>query len=200
MRGLVSKRAPRREGGLRWNGDCSHPKRGDRMNFLKLRLTAVGILSIAICTMGELAQAAPDSKKAPHADAKSGARDLAPAPSVEGNPERRAPEPQDKAPGAASSNPFEAQTAELWRCRYTVAASRRKTPASVRVGKLALRFSVDTKGVATDPVVVALEPADPDVLVCIKREIERWRLIPAPPAPVPVDLEVSLDLRDVATK
>lgn len=169
------------------------------MNNLKQHLS-VGILGLAVCMIGASANAAPDSKKPPAPNVKGGDRDLAPAPFVEGDPERVAPQTADKAPDPATANPFAAQTAELWRCRYTVAASQRKAPASVRVGKLAVRFSVDTKGVAADPVVVALEPADPDVLVCVKREIERWRLIPVPPAPVPVDVEVSLALRDVASR
>lgn len=120
---------------------------------------------------------------------------IVPAKSVRDDHEKPAPVVDDKASAkSVTTNPFAKQTDELWRCRYQVAAAARLAPGKVQAGKLILRFTVDTNGVPANTNVVAVEPADPDVLTCVKQEINRWRLLPVPLQAVPVEVEVSLAL------
>jgi len=95
-------------------------------------------------------------------------------------------------------NPFAKQTDELWRCRYQVAAASRRYPDKVLAGRMLIRFTVDTSGVPINATVVALEPTDPDVLVCVKQAISRWRLLPLPLQAIPIEVEVSLALPQVS--
>ena len=118
---------------------------------------------------------------------------IVPAKSVRDKREKPAPAMEDKAETKpVTINPFGKQTDELWRCRYQVAAATRRSPDKVQAGRMLLRFTVDTNGIPVNTNVVALEAADPDVLVCVKQEINRWRLLPVPSQPLPIEVEVSL--------
>lgn len=87
---------------------------------------------------------------------------------------------------------FANEANELWRCVYKVAAQQRVAPAKVKVGRTLVRLTVSPKGEAKDVAVVAVEPTDPDLLVCVKNEVERWRAKTAPANDLHIETEVSL--------
>ena len=164
-----------------------------------------------ICFGASLSDSDDAGAQSRGADSRPGSRNLkqptirdegagiVPARSLRDKREKLAPVMEDKpADKQVTINPFAKQTDELWRCRYQVAAASRRYPDKVLAGRMLIRFTVDTSGVPINATVVALEPTDPDVLVCVKQAISRWRLLPLPLQAIPIEVEVSLALPQVS--
>ncbi len=121
--------------------------------------------------------------------------DIKPAPPMAAQEERNAP---GSGPAGASdtmaapTGTFSDRTANLWRCKYQVAMEQRKPPADVAAGRALIRFEINATGKPMSPAVVALEPATPDVLSCVAREIQAWQLSPAPGQVMKFEAEVDL--------
>lgn len=166
---------------------------------------SVWFFGIAASIAAASVEAAPDDKRLdvqPPKDTRKveavdlqGAGKITPAPMLKAEDERAArnvPHPADATPAAASNDMFSEKMANLWRCKFQVAMEQRKSPAQVPAGKVAVRFEVDRSGNTVQPTVVALEPAAPEVLTCVTREIQGWQVSPAPAERMKVDAEVEI--------
>lgn len=122
--------------------------------------------------------------------------DIAPAPPMQAQEERNAPgfnpAAAPEATMAAPQDAFSDRIANLWRCKYQVAMEQRKPPTDVTAGRALIRFEITAAGKPISPTVVALEPASPDVLTCVSRDIQNWQLSPAPGQVMKFEAEVDL--------
>lgn len=121
--------------------------------------------------------------------------DIAPARELR-QPERDAVHVQAGQPEApavqAPPDAFAEKMENLWRCRFEVAMEQRKAPAQVQAGKVLVRAEVDGDGNILAPTVVALEPATPEVLTCVTREVQGWQMDPAPGQRMRIETEVDI--------
>lgn len=159
-------------------------------------LSATAAMAEAQEDKAAAAQPSPPAATSEVQDPSLGASgfDIAPA-KVGREAEREAPAQRAAAaePAAAPDGAFADKLSNLWRCRYQVAMEQRKAPKDVQAGRMLVRFDVDRSGSVVEPTVVALEPAAPEVLTCVTRDIQGWQMSPAPEQRVRVETEIGGD-------
>lgn len=113
------------------------------------------------------------------------------------SPERRAPgpEPREDNPATLPELPvaqrralfatpgYQQRFEELQHCREEVSLARKVRPAEVRARGVQLRWMVGADGEVQGVEVVAMGATDPDVMSCVHRKVESWRISPPPNMP-----------------
>jgi hypothetical protein len=87
---------------------------------------------------------------------------------------------------------YQRRFAELQRCREEVALVRKARLAAVRAGEVQLRWMVAADGAVQGVQVVATRSTDPDVMACVHRKVESWRIDPPPNMPYRTSHQLTL--------
>jgi hypothetical protein len=134
-------------------------------------------------------QSAPISEPNPFEDRAAEKRVAVPAPTPP--------------PGAARSVPADvlaldtnmpARINEVLTCRLKIATDRRVKLEQVAAGTVLLRWTVEPGGGVTNAETVARKKTDPEVLSCIRRQMEEWVFIRGPGgAPMKIEQTVKFD-------